>query len=78
MKNQAVHIVDQIGQRDFRFGALDPDRADDQTVAVLLMGEDMLNLGPDGGLLGIRLLFSPGEWWVESSLTRFGSSVQHL
>ncbi len=43
VENQTIEIVGQIGERQFGFGTGDADRADEKTVAVFLMGKDMLH-----------------------------------
>ena len=43
MEDQAIHVVGQIGQRQFGFCPLEADGADEQTEAVFLMGENMLD-----------------------------------
>jgi len=45
MEDQAVKIVGEVGKRQFRFSTRDPNRADKQSKAILLMGEDVLNTG---------------------------------
>ncbi len=44
MEDQAVEIVGQIGQGQFRLGPGDANGADEQAEPVLLMGEHMLDL----------------------------------
>ena len=39
MEDEAVEVVGQVGQRQFRLGPGDADGADEQPEAVLLMGE---------------------------------------
>ena len=48
MEDQAVHVVCEISKRQFSFGPLDTNGANEQTKAVFLMGEDMLDPGADG------------------------------
>jgi hypothetical protein len=50
VEDQQVEIVSNIGQDEFRLGARDADRPDEETEAVLLMGEDMLDRRADRGL----------------------------
>ena len=47
MKDQAIEIVGQIGQGQFRLGPRDADGADEQPELVLLMSEHMLDPGAD-------------------------------
>jgi hypothetical protein len=49
VEDQPVHVVGEIGQSQFGLGAGEADRPDEQAVAVLLVGEDMLDPGADGG-----------------------------
>ena len=53
MEDQAVEIVGQIGQRQFRFCACDTYCPDKQPEQVLLMGEDMLDAGAHRGFFCI-------------------------
>ena len=53
MEDQSVHIVGDIGQGQFRLGPRQANRADEQPVAILLAGEDMLDPGADARLLAI-------------------------
>jgi hypothetical protein len=67
VEDQAVHVEGQIGERDFRLGALDADGADEQAHFRLLMRKDMLDPGahagfgrvaaPDIGGIGLPLGF---------------------
>jgi|GEM_PF-1869945 len=41
MEDQSIHVVSQVGQRQFGFGPRDAHGADEQPEAVLLVGEDM-------------------------------------
>ena len=61
MKDQAVEVVGQIGQSEFRLGPLDADGADEQPKLVFLMREHMLDPGPDRGLCGIGTGGGPGH-----------------
>lgn len=45
MEDQALEVASKIGQRQFGLGSGDPDGVDEQTEAVLLMGEHMLDPG---------------------------------
>ena len=47
MENQTVHIVDEVGQRQFGLGSFEADGADKQAEAVFLMSEDMFDPCPD-------------------------------
>lgn len=47
VEDQPVEVVGQIGERQFRLGPLEPDGADEQPEAGLLMGEDVLDPGAD-------------------------------
>lgn len=42
--SEAVEVIGQIGQRQFRLGTREPNGADKQTVAVLLLGKDVLDI----------------------------------
>ncbi len=48
MEDQAIHVVREIGQRQFGFCPFETDGADEQTEAVFLMGENMLDPCADG------------------------------
>ena len=48
MEDQAILVVGEIGERQFRLGTRQADRADEEAKAVLLMREDMLDPGADG------------------------------
>lgn len=50
MEDQAVHVVCDVSEREFRLGPGDADRADEEAEAGLLMREDVL----DGGKLCCR------------------------
>lgn len=52
MENEQIKI---IGESEFGFGPMQADGADEEAKAVLLMGEDVLDLGPDGRFSGIGL-----------------------
>ena len=53
MEDQAVDIVDEVGERDLRFGACDADRADEQPHLILLTGEHVLDASTNGRAFGI-------------------------
>ena len=53
VKDQAVHIVGEIGEADFGFGTGQADGADHQAEAILLPGENMFDAGADARFLGI-------------------------
>ena len=53
MEDEPVHIVGDVRERQFRLGPRQADRANEQPIAVLLMGEDMLHTGTDARLLAI-------------------------
>ena len=48
MEDQTVKIVGEIGQCQLGFSAYQADGADEQTITVLLMGEDMFDASTDG------------------------------
>ena len=50
MGDQAVEVIGQIGQCQFRLSPLDSDGADEQPEPVFLMREHMLDPGTDRGL----------------------------
>lgn len=54
MEDEAVHVVGDVGQRQFRLGALKADRADEEAEPNLLIREDMVDGGSDRGLLRFR------------------------
>ena len=47
MEDQAVHVIGEVGQGQFRFCPLDPNGPDEQAEAVLLVSEDVLHAGAD-------------------------------
>lgn len=49
-ENQTIEIVGQIGQCQFRLRSLDTDGADEQAQSVLLVRENVFDLGTDHGL----------------------------
>lgn len=53
MEDRTFEVVGEVGQGQFGFGPLDPDGPDEQAVAVVLVGKDMLDSGADRGLLRI-------------------------
>ena len=53
MEHEPVHIVGDVRQGQFRLSPRQADRANEQPIAVLLMGEDMLHPRPDARLLAI-------------------------
>ena len=53
VEDQAVDIVDEVGERDLRFGACDADRADEQPHLILLTGEHVLDASTNGRAFGI-------------------------
>ncbi len=53
MEHEPVHIMGEIGESQFRLGPRQADRANEQPIVVLLMGEDMLHTGTDTRLLAI-------------------------
>ena len=48
VKDHSVHVVGDVGERQFRLGAGEADRANEEAETGLLVGEDMLDGGPDG------------------------------
>lgn len=54
MEDQPVEVVGDVRQDQFCLGAGNADRADEQPEPVLLMREDMLDRGADGGLCRVR------------------------
>ncbi len=48
LEDQAVEVVDQVGQRQFGLRPGKADGADEEPVAVFLVRKDMLNPGPHG------------------------------
>ena len=54
MEDEPVEIVGDIGQDEFRFGPCDTDGADEQAEPVLLVGEDVFDMGTDRRFRGIR------------------------
>ena len=62
-EQQAFHVVDEIGQADFRRRPGDPDRADEQVHPVLLLGKDMLDLAADSDLGAFARPIAPGTGW---------------
>ncbi len=48
MENQAVEVVCQIGEREFGLRSGKADGADEQAIAALLVGKDVLDPGPHG------------------------------
>jgi hypothetical protein len=55
VKDEAVHVVREVGQRRLSFSPLDPDRADEQVHFVLLMCEDVLDASAHAGSRRIGL-----------------------
>lgn len=53
MEDQAVEVVGEIGQSEFRLGQLEANRAYEQTEPVFLMRKHMLDPGPDRRLCRI-------------------------
>ena len=47
VEDQAIHVVGDVGQRQFRLRACDANGADEEAETVLLMREDMLDGGAD-------------------------------
>ena len=47
VEDQSVEVVGQVAKGQLRFGTGQADRADEQAEPVLLMGEDMFDMGPD-------------------------------
>lgn len=47
MKDQPAHVVGDVGEADFDFGAGKTDGPDLDPHAVLLIGEDVLDKGAD-------------------------------
>lgn len=62
MKDQAVEIVGQVGEREFCLRALDANGADEQPEFVLLVGEHMFDLGADCRLGGVGSCHGFGHW----------------
>ena len=61
MEDEAVDIVDEVGERDLRFGARDADGADEQPHLILLTGEHVLDARAHGRSFGIRPGRTPGH-----------------
>lgn len=55
LENEPVEVIGEIGEGEFGFGSQQADHADEQAETGLLMGEDVFDLGPDGGFGGIGL-----------------------
>ncbi|MEH6721823.1 MAG: hypothetical protein V7704_23440, partial [Aurantimonas endophytica] len=55
MEDQAVRVVGDVGERQFRLSAGKADGADEETEADLLVREHMLDGSPNGRLLRIGL-----------------------
>ena len=53
MPDEAGEIVDQVGHADFRSGAGNADRADEQTHPGFLLREDVLDEGADLGTAAV-------------------------
>ena len=53
VKDQAVHIVGEIGEADLGFGAGQADGADHQAEAGLLPSKDMFDGSADARLIGV-------------------------
>jgi hypothetical protein len=47
MEDEAVEVLGDVGQGQFRLGPVQSDGADEQAEAHLLMGKDMLDAGAD-------------------------------
>ena len=47
MEDQAIHVVGDVGERQFRLGAGEADGADEEAEARLLVREDVLDGGSD-------------------------------
>ncbi len=60
MEDQAVHVVGDVGERQFRLRTGQADRADEEAETGLLVGEDMLDGGPDGRLLALACAVALG------------------
>src|SRR5918994_6704991 len=52
---QAAHVVDEVGEADLGRRPRKADGAHEQTHPVLLLGEDVLDMSPYGGLRRVRL-----------------------
>ena len=55
-EEEAAHVVDDIGEPDPHGGPGDTDSSDEQSRLRFLIGEDMLDTGPDYGLSCIGAL----------------------
>lgn len=53
IEDQAVKVVGEVREGQFRLGAGQTDGADEQPEPVLLVGEDMLDAGADSRFSGI-------------------------
>ena len=53
MEEEALEVIDEVGETDLGLGANVADGPDEQPHAVLLMGKDMLDPGADDGLPGV-------------------------
>lgn len=77
MENQPVEIVGHIGQRQFGLRPRQPDRPDEQAVAVLLVCEDMLGGGSNRRLLCIGLCGGRGHR-LARRLAPMNAARQHV
>ena len=62
MEDQAVEVVGDVGEREFRLGACQADGADEKAEPVLLMSKDMLDCSADGGLLRVGPCHVPSQF----------------
>jgi len=66
-KQEAAHIIDDIGQSDPHGGSGNAHGPDEQSRLRFLIGKDMLDTRPDNGLSGVGPLDMPGhgfEMWL--------------
>ena len=77
MKDQPGKVIGQIGQGQLCFGPGEPDGAYEQTEAAFLMGENVLDAGPDRRFSGI----GPGGMFRHGFALRFAAvdlTVHHV
>lgn len=48
VEDQSVEVIGEVGEREFGLRTCNADSADEQAIATLLMGKDMLDPGPHG------------------------------
>jgi len=61
-EEEAAHVVDDIGEPEPHGGPGDTDSPDEQSRLRFLIGEDMLDTGPDHGLSCIGALGYGVAW----------------